>query len=432
MTKLTTEEFIEKSEIIHDYKYDYSLSNYLSGKVKVLIICKEHGEFLQRASAHLDGQGCMECRLEKRRTGLDAFLSRSYEIHGDEYDYSLVTEYVNSLTKVDIICKKHGVFKMRPEHHTNRVQGCPDCKKLGLEKFIEKSNIKHHNKYDYSLIKEYVNNKQKVDIICKEHGIFNQRMNDHMIGGAGCPECAIGRVRLSTEDFIKRSKEIHNNKYLYSDNISFKSNKDKVEINCREHGIFLQQVNSHLNGQGCSDCRKLGKILFIEKSNNIHNNKYKYDRLLLNNVNEKVIITCDKHGDFVQRASAHLDGQGCPSCRVSKGELEISKILNKNNIEFKIQYKFSECKNIKELPFDFYLPNYNICIEYNGEQHYRPVDYFGGDERFITQLKNDKIKEEYCILNNILLIVIKYNESVEDVLNEKLLLRIPIVTKSDC
>ena len=161
-------------------------------------------------------------------------------------------------------------------------------------------------------------------------------------------------------------------KYLYSDNISFKSNKDKVEINCREHGIFLQQVNSHLSGAGCL------------------------------------------------------------SCKESKGESEVRNYLFINAIEFIQQKKFSDCVYHSGLSFDFYLPNYNICIEYNGEQHYRSVDYFGGDERFKKQLKTDKIKKEYCILNNILLIVIKYNESVEDVLNEKLLLRIPIVTKSNC
>jgi hypothetical protein len=178
--------------------------------------------------------------------------------------------------------------------------------------------------------------------------------------------------------------------------------------------------------------KKLTTEEFIKDAKLIWGNRFDYSLSNYLSGKAKVLIICKEHGDFVQRASAHLDGQGCPSCRVSKGELEISKILNKNNIEFKIQYKFSECKNIKELPFDFYLSNYNICIEYNGEQHYRPVDYFGGDERFITQLKTDKIKEEYCILNNILLIVIKYNENIEDVLNEKLLLRIPIVTKSDC
>lgn len=357
MKKLTTEEFIEKSKLIHDYKYDYSLSNYLSGNVKVLIICKEHGEFLQRASAHLDGQGCMECRLEKRRTGLETFLNRCFEIHGDKYDYSLVTKYVNSQTKVDIICKKHGIFEVTPDNHTNSKNGCPDCKKLGLEKFIEKSNIKHHNKYDYSLIKEYVNNKQKVDIICKEHGIFNQRISDHMISGTGCPECTQVRFRTPVEDFIQRSKEIHNNRYTYSSNISFKSNKDKVEINCREHGIFLQQVNSHLNGHGCM------------------------------------------------------------SCKTSKGEVFIKDFLIKNCISFIQQYKFDDCRDKKQLSFDFYLKNLNICIEFNGKQHYEPIEYFGGINSLKSQIKRDLIKREYCENNNILLIIIRYDDDIYNILD---------------
>ena len=348
--------FFKRCFEIHGDRYDYSLTEFKSSNDKVKIICREHGIFEQRASAHTSDQGCMECRLEKRRTGLDVFISRCFEIHGDKYDYSLITEYVNSKTKVDIICKKHGVFEVTPDNHTNSKNGCPECKKLGLEKFIEKSNIKHHDKYDYSLIKEYVNNKKKVDIICKEHGIFSQRMTDHMIG-IGCPECTQVRFRTSTEDFIKRSKEIHNNKYLYSDNISFKSNKDKVEINCREHGIFLQQVNSHLSGAGCL------------------------------------------------------------SCKESKGESEVRNYLFINAIEFIQQKKFSDCVYHSGLSFDFYLPEYNICIEYNGIQHYKPIEYFGGSEKFNYQLIRDKIKNDYCLKNNIHLIIIKYNESVEDKLS---------------
>ena len=348
--------FFKRCFEIHGDRYDYSLTEFKSSNDKVKIICREHGIFEQRASAHLNGQGCMECRLEKRRTGLDVFISRCFEIHGDKYDYSLITEYVNSKTKVDIICKKHGVFEVTPDNHTNSKNGCPECKKLGLEKFIEKSNIKHHNKYDYSLIKEYVNNKKKVDIICKEHGIFSQRMTDHMIG-IGCPECTQVRFRTSTGDFIKKSKEIHNNKYLYSDNISFKSNKDKVEINCGEHGIFLQQVNAHLNGQGC------------------------------------------------------------PSCNTSKGEAFIKDFLIKNCISFTQQYKFEDCRDKKQLPFDFYLNNLNICIEFNGKQHYESIEYFGGINSLKSQIKRDVIKREYCENNNILLIIIRYDDDIYDILD---------------
>ena len=175
--------------------------------------------------------------------------------------------------------------------------------------------------------------------------------------GIGCPECTQVRFRTSTGDFIKKSKEIHNNKYLYSDNISFKSNKDKVEINCGEHGIFLQQVNAHLNGQGC------------------------------------------------------------PSCNTSKGEAFIKDFLIKNCISFTQQYKFEDCRDKKQLPFDFYLNNLNICIEFNGKQHYESIEYFGGINSLKSQIKRDVIKREYCENNNILLIIIRYDDDIYDILD---------------
>jgi Zn finger protein HypA/HybF involved in hydrogenase expression len=352
MKKLTTEEFIRKSNEVHNYKYDYSSSKYLNGKDKMVITCKEHGDFLQRASAHLDGQGCMVCRLDNRRTGLNIFLQRCKDIHGDRYDYSLIGEYKNSREKVKVICKEHGVFEITPYHHVNRKQGCNDCRKLGLSKFIELSNIKHDYRYDYSLIKEYEDNKSKVKIICKEHGVFEQRVNDHKSKGIGCPECTMDRFRLSTKDFIIRSNIIHNNKYIYPKNINFKSNKEKVKIKCEYHDIFKQRVDSHLNGQGC------------------------------------------------------------PSCKDSKGELVVRNYLLDNNIEFESQKKFIDCVYQNELKFDFYLPEYNTCIEYNGKQHYIPINYFGGEKSFKYQLIRDKIKSEYCENNNIKLIIIKYDEDI--------------------
>lgn len=345
--------FYKKCLEVHLDKYDYSLVEYRNTSSKIKIICRKHGEFLQRASAHLDGQGCMGCRLDNRRTGLELFLERCIKIHGDLYDYSLIKEYNNCKSKVKVICKEHDVFEIAPEYHTNRGQGCPECKKMGLSKFINSSNEKHNNKYDYSLIKEYINNKEKVEIICKEHGSFKQRITDHL-SGIGCPECAQERFRLSTDDFIKRAKVIHNKKYIYSNSIVFKSNKDKVEILCKKHGYFLQRVDGH------------------------------------------------------------LQGSGCPICKTSKGELEVRNFLLKNSIEFISQKRFIDCVYNSELPFDFYLPEYNVCIEYNGVQHYKPIEYFGGVSTFEYQVIRDKIKNEYCSKNNIHLIVIKYNELTED------------------
>jgi len=298
-----------------------------------------------------------------RRNGLDYFLNKVKEIHNNKFDYSLVTEYKTSRTHVNVICKEHGSFSITPHHHINRKQGCPECKKLGLNGFLIKANKVHDNKYDYSKV-IYTNNKAKVDVICPKHGVFNQRVTDHIFGGHGCPECTYETIRKSTEEFINQSILIHNNKYNYSNVGEFKTNKDKVKIICPKHGVFKQKV------------------------------------------------------------LCHTQGQGCPICKETSGEQQIRSFLEKQYINFVAQHKFNDCRNIKQLSFDFYLPNHNVCIEYQGKQHYIPINFFGGEKAFKGQQKRDKIKREYCLNNNISLLEIKYNEDI----NEKLLNWISIIT----
>jgi very-short-patch-repair endonuclease len=130
------------------------------------------------------------------------------------------------------------------------------------------------------------------------------------------------------------------------------------------------------------------------------------------NFHSPIKIICRIHGEFKQSPNNHKKGQGCPSCSESKGEKEIRNFLIKNSILFYPQHKFSDCKNIKELPFDFYIEKHKICIEYNGKQHYEPIEYFGGQENFLKTKKRDKIKKDYCKNNNIKLFIIKYNENI--------------------
>lgn len=422
MKKLTTEEFIKEAKLVHGDKFDYSLVDYKGGREHVSIICSVHGEFIQRASAHIgkQKQGCKKCAGEDRRLGLDEFLKRAIQIHGDKYDYSLVTENKPEGEKIQIICKKHGPFNVSINHHINRGQGCPKCKSLNLDGFIEKANQVHDNKYDYSE-SVYINNKAKIDIICPTHGKFKQRVSDHINGKHGCPECTMETIRMTTDEFIHKAKLVHGDKFNYDRvRINFKSNKDYIPITCPIHGDFNQRVNTHLTGNGCDKCRYKSLADFINDSNIKHNDKYDYSLVKFNTTYDKIDIICPKHGIFNQRTSAHLDGQGCPKCKESKGEKEIRKHLINKKIKFISQYKFSNCKYKKELPFDFYLPNYNTCIEFNGEQHYRPIKLWGGDISFKKQQIKDNIKMEYCRCNNIPLIIIKYNENVLDVLNKYL------------
>jgi very-short-patch-repair endonuclease len=285
--------------------------------------------------------------------------------------------------------------------------------------FIIDCKVRHLDKYDYSLV-EYINNKTKIKIICPIHGVFEQTPNNHLNVGNGCPFCSNNK-KMTTLDFIKKSKEIHGDKYDYS-NTKYTNSLTKVEIICNIHGSFFMTPNNHISKKyNCPKCKKniqLTTEKFIEKSKKTHNNKYDYSLVEYKNVKSKVKIICPKHGMFEQKSYNHLNGVGCPFCKTSKGEKKIEKYLNDKNIKYIRQYKFKKCINKRMLPFDFYLPEYNMCIEYNGRQHYETIEYFGGKSKLKYIKNNDKIKEVFCKENNIELLKIKFNEKIIEKLNE--------------
>ncbi len=294
-------------------------------------------------------------------------------------------------------------------------------RKLTIEEKIKKAIKIHSDRYNYDNFKP-INNKDKSIIICKIHGEFLQTFDNHYHNKQGCHQCG-GSFPLSINTMIDNCKIKHNNIYNYN---LFKpvNTKDKSIIVCKIHGNFNQSYQKHYNlKQGCPKCAKNSKLLLneiIEKSNSIHNNKYDYSKFKVNKNSEKGIIICPIHLDFLQNYNMHHSGVGCPKCKKSKGENTILNYLNKNNIIFEPQKKFYDCKNIYPLPFDFYLPDLNLCVEYNGKQHYIPIKYFGGDIAYKKRQINDQIKIKYCIDNNIKLIIIRYDENIEEVLNKEL------------
>jgi hypothetical protein len=147
---------------------------------------------------------------------------------------------------------------------------------------------------------------------------------------------------------------------------------------------------------------------FINKANLVHKNKYNYDKVIYITSKINVIITCPKHGDFKQTPNAHICKRGCPICASSKGELSIIEYLKNKNINFIRQKIFKTIPPYNKLRFDFYLPFFNTIIEFNGAQHYRPVDWFGKREGYLRQVDSDRRKVEFTAQNNILFIVIPY------------------------
>lgn len=293
---------------------------------------------------------------------------------------------------------------------------------LTQEQFIKKCKKSHGEKYDYSKT-VYVNSKTPVIIICKKHGEFKQSPLKHYSAKQGCPLCA-GNIKKTKEEVIKNFEKIHGSIYDYS-LVNYKDNKAKVRIICKEHGEFEQSPHNHLLGNGCPVCannQRLTKEQFINKAKKVHGDIYDYTKAIYKSVSDKVIIICPKHGEFNQSVTNHIHNKnGCPKCKLSKGETKVMRFLEKHKIEYSPQKRFSECKNKGMLPFDFYLPNNKVCIEFQGKQHYKMEKFFGGEEGFNLLKINDAIKKDFCKKNNIKLIRIKYNKNIKEILTKHLL-----------
>ena len=306
----------------------------------------------------------------------EEFIQKAKQIHGDKYDYSKVN-YVNSKTKVEIICPEHGSFHQTPNRYLRNMtcRKCMNNGKLTLGAFVEKSNSIHNFKYDYSFVK-YKGNKTKVEIICPEHGSFWQTPSSHF-KRRGCPICS-GKCKYTTEEFIQKAQQIHNQKYDYR-LVDYKNAHSKVKIICPEHGVFEQLAYTHLQGRGCAKCSQKCKIDVIEfekRCNLMHNHKFNYSKLNYKNASKVLSIICPKHGVFKQNARLHMNGAGCPKCtnHISKPEIEVQDFIK--SLGFKIKTNNRKILNGKEL--DIYIPELKKAIEFNGtyyhysEKHFTP------------------------------------------------------------
>lgn len=439
----TTEQF--KQEILQVNPNIEILGEYLGAKEKTLCRCKICGNEWEASPTNLlSGKGCPKCGRKlggEKRSNKSAkeFVDKAIQIHGNKYDYSKVN-YIKAIQPVEIICSIHGPFLQTPHNHLQGC-GCPKCYTDNIvtntEQFIKKAGEINGDKYDYSKV-EYINTKTKVCIICHkkdsngtEHGEFWQRPNDHL-QGCGCPKCAIKNLgnglRLSKEDFIKKANSIHNNKYDYS-KVKYINTKTKVCIICREkdengieHGEFWMKPENHIVGhQGCPICGRikankaesLTTKEFIKRAKTIHKDLYDYSKVNYTNSSIKVEIICPKHGPFWQLPFSHLQGVGCPKCSKSKGEKYVEILLKNNNIQYLDQYKFEDLPHII---VDFYIPSKNCVIEYNGRQHYMPIEHFGGQLKFEKQQIRDNNLRNYCKINKINLIEIPYQyDSIEKI-----------------
>ena len=402
--KITTEEFIGKLKEKYGDLYSYEKTIYVNYRTKITITDKNGKDIFIFPQQLLRG-----FKNANQKCTKDIFIERAKKIYGEKYTYDKVrcTKWTD---KVIVTCPIHGEFE-KVAYAFLAGQGCKLCgnKYYNTNKFVDKAKQIHNDKYDYSKV-EYKDSNTKVCIICPEHGEFWQTPISHLRGSA-CPKCANEKNKISLENFLCRANNVHGVKYDYS-KVEYLNSSTKVCIICPEHGEFWQTPIKHINGQGCPICArskiseklKDNKEDFIEKAKEIHGDKYDYSKVEYSHSNKKVCIICLEHGEFWQTPHSHLSGQGCPFCKESKGERRIKQYLENNNIEYEQQKMFSWLKYEKPMKLDFYLPKYNVGIEFQGEQHFCNKKWWNStDEGKINEYFNKTIErdiEKHRLCNN--------------------------------
>lgn len=309
----------------------------------------------------------------------EEFLKKAKKKFGDKFSYEKV-DYINCKTKVIITCPKHGDFLITPDSFLSSTHGCKKCslekqsenQLLSTEDFIKRAIKVHGLKYDYSK-SEYLGINKKINIICPEHGEFQQLPHNHW-NGKGCPKCKAesnrARFSFTKEQFIKKANTKFKNKFNY-DLVEYINCDTPVRIVCPEHGEFLQTPYAHLNSKfGCEKCAKhetgmsfrKDKEHFVEKARQVHGDRYDYSELDYIENKSKVKIICPKHGAFFQLPSNHYAGNGCPVCHNSRIEDFVRDYLTENNISFEEKNR----KIISPYELDFVIEDKKLAIECNG------------------------------------------------------------------
>lgn len=301
--------------------------------------------------------------------------------------------------------------------------GCPKCAHITNgqkqmrthEQFI--LELKEINP-KIEILSEYQGNNEKISCRCLVDGYqWNTTPSKLINAKHGCPKCG-GSLKISNEEFLRRVEIVNPNITMLESYVN-DSAKILASCNCCKHQWKISP--SHIySGRGCPKCAQAKKRDAFAKSQE----KFESELSIVNpnievigeytNSNTKIQCKCKICGKTWSALPTNLlKGKGCPRCAASNGEKNIEKWLLRNSIKYIAEATFDDCRFKHKLPFDFYLPDLNICIEYDGYQHFYPVRYkgmtsFDADAAFAMQKERDEIKNNYCKNNNIHLIRIPY------------------------
>lgn len=373
--------------------------------------------------------------MAKRKTN-EEFISQFLE-KGNE-NVVLLSKYVVSTVKIHCKCNICGYEWRALPDNLLKGQGCKQCANNKMAQARSKTTeqfIKELYKINPNIevIGKYANNKTKIEIRCKLHNHIWEAQPSNLLNGTGCPICGEERrIRKQTKShtqFVDEIKQINPKIKVVG---KYKGNKKPIKCKCKiDNTIFYPLPSNLLKGQGCPTCgeksrtdkRRLTQEEFESRVKTVLPNIEILGKYITQN--EKIKVKCKIDGTIWMAKGNHLlNGHGCPACSESKGEKMIRKYLRKKHIKYRSQYKMAKCKNERSLPFDFAIFDNSKLIalmEYQGIQHYKPIEYFGGEKMFKYQRENDNIKRNYCKINDIPLIEIPYTvDNIEGYLDKQL------------
>lgn len=265
---------------------------------------------------------------------------------------------------------------------------------------------------EYVFLEPYVNTNTKIKVKHNTCGHIYDVAPAKFLLGRRCPYCN-GNHKKTDAEFKQEVYDLVGNEYMFVDSYQGANNKIKVKHSKCGH-IYEVTPSNFLRGSRCPFCYQNSK----PKSNNyfkqevkaIVGDEYKFLDTYVD-AEVKLRVKHEKCGNIYKvRPRVFLEGYRCPYCKEPKGEIIIAKVLDMFAIHYEAQKTFSDLRDTQPLSYDFYIPSQRILIEYQGRQHYQPIDYFGGVKRFKYQKKHDKRKLDYANTNNYNLITIPYTE----------------------
>ncbi len=381
------------------------------------------------------------------RWSLDYFLKKCEEIHGREkFIYTRINRDCirKSTSLIDVICAYCLYEWEEPVDDHLKRDKCPnlDCsdqrkpiRKWTLDLFLEHAWRVRGNEFDYSLVKEeHISDgqKSKIPITCKTCGYsWSPSIVHHINTKRGCPDCS-KQARWTLERFLKKAKEVHDDKYDYSQVNEVLGKDTKVPIRCNQCGYqWTPSVHNHINGKyGCPECSgnvKWTLERLVRRAKEIHEDSVNYDLITNDHVKggrSKIPLICNAcNTQWSPAIQDHINYKsGCPQCKISKGEEECSKSLSLMGITFIREFCLPELPRKR---FDFYF-EYNkrkYLLEFDGRQHFEEVYYFHNTCSFKDRQDIDFLKTKVALELGYMVIRIDYTqinrvrEHIEQALN---------------